>query len=683
MLETTRANFGLEGSLRNLDEHLLALVARIRQRTGREPGGDPFRGLYVEEDDVVEMLMHQEAAPTLARRLPDSPRLSQLGAIYDLSAEQLDVVSIALAPELDSKYERIYSYLQDDVTRKRPSIELVTTLLGDGPDRDVQWRARYGLLIQRGILSLSSDTIPLARRELSLHARIVAFLCGQDDIDPNLAPFCRITRPAAEADCSDIGLSRLARTAAADRSPLVLNFHGENELGKKRAALTLAGELNKLLLEFDVDHTARSGQDFETHLRDFAREMRLQNAVALVRGVDRLPEEERDLVVRLESLSRGFAIISTSKPWLGSGMKGAIALDFGIPEWPARRQSWRGALKKRDVRINAASLDHLAECFRFTEEQVEDSVEAAVHLANYDGQKVRGEHLFEAARSRSGHEMGTLARKVQGTHGWDDIVLPEDAVAKLREICCRVEFRHQVLGRWGFERKLSSGIGVNALFHGHSGTGKTMAAAIIAKELRLDLYKIDLAGIVSKYIGETEKNLDRIFEAAATANAILFFDEADALFGKRSEVRDSHDRYANLEISYLLQRMEQYDGVAILATNLKQNLDDAFVRRLAFSINFPFPDEASRKRIWSGIWPKDLPLALDFDCNWLASQFMLSGGHIRNAALGAAFLAAEHKGPVAMTHVLQAVCAEFEKMGKVLTARDLELPMAVAIGATA
>ena len=224
----------------------------------------------------------------------------------------------------------------------------------------------------------------------------------------------------------------------------------------------------------------------------------------------------------------------------------------------------------------------------------------------------------------------------------------------------------------GFYHKLSLGKGVTALFAGPSGTGKTMAAEIIANELGLDLYKIDLSGVVSKYIGETEKNLDRIFAAAENANAILFFDEADALFGKRSEVRDSHDRYANIEISYLLQKMEEYEGIAILATNLRQNLDESFVRRLAFTVHFPFPDEDSRRRIWAGIWPARTPLAPETDMDRLARRFKLSGGNIKNVALAAAFLAAGDGNLVTMEHLIHATRREYQKMGKVLSKTELE-----------
>lgn len=229
--------------------------------------------------------------------------------------------------------------------------------------------------------------------------------------------------------------------------------------------------------------------------------------------------------------------------------------------------------------------------------------------------------MFAATRAQSSQGLAALARKIEPKNTWADIVLPDDALVQLRELCQRVAHWHRVFDDWGFARKLSLGTGVNALFAGPSGTGKTMAAEIIAAELGLDLYRIDLAQVVSKYIGETEKNLSRIFAAAENANAILFFDEADALFGKRSEVRDAHDRYANIEIAYLLQKMEEYDGLAILATSLSQNLDDAFARRLAFTIHFPFPDEIMRRRIWASVWPAEAPLGEDLQLDLLAGRF--------------------------------------------------------------
>jgi hypothetical protein len=694
---------GLSAMLRNLNAHLLRVVSAVRGRTGREPGADPFRGLYVSETEAVQFLAEEKPAAVTAevQPLPISSTFARLGEMFSLSARELEIVLIALAPELDSRYERIFAYLQDDVSRKLPSTELIISLLNRSFETGCSSHERFGPsspLVSRGIIRLSGDDVaPMARREVSLDRRIAAFLCGDENLDPRVARFCTLTRAdgdsgkgssaepsLADPSLADPGLIRLARAATAGRSALVIHFRGENEEAKRNAAFALATELGAALLTSDIDRAARGSGNLEEWLRELSREAVLQRAIVLHRGLDRLPDDAvRETVQRSLSEGAGITIVSSDKPWQGDGARGVITLDFDVPEWPGRRRAWRCALQERGVRIRGSALDRLAECFRFTETQIQDAVETAAGIASYRGKVVREEHLFEAARSRSGHQLGSLTRKVQAVHGWDEIVVPEETAAQLREICRRVVFRHQVLGKWGFERKLSGGKGVNALFHGHSGTGKTMAAEVVARELQLDLYKIDLAGIVSKYIGETEKNLDRIFAAATTANAILFFDEADALFGKRSEVRDSHDRYANLEISYLLQKMEQYEGVAILATNLKQNLDDAFLRRLAFSVNFPFPDEASRQRIWAGIWPKETPLGADVDAKWLAARFLLSGGHIRNVALAAAFLASDDKGPVKMSHVLMAVRSEFQKMGKTFTAAELEPPAPVAVGATA
>ncbi|MCZ6654243.1 MAG: ATP-binding protein [Planctomycetota bacterium] len=244
-----------------------------------------------------------------------------------------------------------------------------------------------------------------------------------------------------------------------------------------------------------------------------------------------------------------------------------------------------------------------------------------------------------------------------------------------------MRFRHLVYGNWGFDRKLSLGKGINVLFSGSPGTGKTMAAEVLATELSLDLFKIDLSQIVRKYIGETEKNLNRVFDEARASNAILFFDEADALFGKRSEVRDSHDRYANIEIAYLLQKMEEYEGLSVLATNLKKNLDEAFTRRLSFITDFPFPDEQSRLRIWQSTWPPELPLGEGLDLVYMAKQYRLSGGSIKNIAVAAAFLAAERGEKVQTAHLIRATRREFQKMGKPLTQHETGnyAPVAIAV----
>jgi SpoVK/Ycf46/Vps4 family AAA+-type ATPase len=272
--------------------------------------------------------------------------------------------------------------------------------------------------------------------------------------------------------------------------------------------------------------------------------------------------------------------------------------------------------------------------------------------------------LYAAGREQSNQKLTELSVKVSPKYGWSDIVLAEEKIIQLKEICSQVKNRYCVFDRWGFREKLSYGKGLSVLFSGSPGTGKTMAAQVMAGELQLDLYKIDLSSIVSKYIGETEKNLAGIFHEAETSNAILFFDEADALFGKRTEVSDAHDRYANIETGFLLQKMEEYEGVVILATNLRKNMDEAFTRRIRFIVEFPFPDEKNRLHIWKVHFPGQAPLAEDIDYEFLARQFPISGGSIRNIVLNAAFLAAQNGRMIGMEHILDSAKREYEKIGK-------------------
>jgi SpoVK/Ycf46/Vps4 family AAA+-type ATPase len=320
-------------------------------------------------------------------------------------------------------------------------------------------------------------------------------------------------------------------------------------------------------------------------------------------------------------------------------------------------------------------LEALADCFAFTPGQISSAIAAADEaqsLSEFGAKTVDTPSLFEAARAQSDQSLGNLAVKIKMIHNWDDLILPRLTFQRVKEIAAAIRHRHLVYSEWGFGKRIGAGLGLKVLFSGPSGTGKTMTAGVIARDFGLDLYKIDLSSIVSKYIGETEKNLDRIFRAAKSSNAILFFDEADALFGKRSEVKDAHDRYANIEVAYLLQKIEEYEGVVILASNLSKNIDEAFSRRMHCVVEFPLPDETHREQLWRGMFPPEVPLGNDVDFQFLAKQFPIAGGDIRNVALDAAFLAAQDGRVVTMRELAKALARQMIKQGKVPSTTDFK-----------
>ena len=698
--------------LRRLDQLLQNAVVAAQDVYGPEATLDPFRGLHITRDEVERLLHSEPGAPFLRNdgegedsSFPDTgeSRFAWLKEAFGLSRFELDLVIIALAPEIDLRYERLYAYLQDDVTRRKPAIDLALNLLCSSANEKLSRRAHFtsdAPLICHNLIHLVPDPNqlkpPLLAQFLKLDDQIIRLLLCHEGLDSRLRASCEMLKPSISMNdlliSADLkrALPFLADQAHRERRPLRLYFHGPGGSGKKRTAEAMAGESGRWLLVADLSRAPSAESDFEEMLRVLFREAWFSDALLYLEGLDSLRSEEKavpwKLVLKALGNYSGVTILAGNLPWVptSAAPPGVLPVSFVSADFIQRRANWQASLTQHEIQLSIDDLDSLAERFRITSHQIADAVATAHNRAFWQAAAVPGKgkkakravkpnvgDLFAAARSQSGSELASLAQKVEPKYGWDDIVLPDDALTQLREICQRVTHRHRVMNEWGFDRKLSLGKGVNALFAGPSGTGKTMAAEVIANELGLDLYKIDLSGVVSKYIGETEKNLNRIFAVAESANAILFFDEADALFGKRSEVRDSHDRYANIEISYLLQKMEQYEGITILATNLRQNMDDAFVRRLAFTVNFPFPDQSQRCRIWAGILPTEIALAKDVDLGFMAGQFKLSGGNIKNVALSAAFLAAADGGQVNMAHLFHATQREYQKLGKTLSEAEL------------
>jgi hypothetical protein len=695
-------------ALGRLDRRLERAAAAVQADAVGEAGSDPYRGLYISGGEVAGLLARDPSAPrfgadTLGHEghLFESvgqypPLLAGLAESHGLSCFDLDVALIALAPELDLRYERVYAFIQDDMTRRRPTVELALNLLCPTVAAKLSRRAHFSSdapLLRGELLHLVPDPNqthpPLPAHYLKLDEQVVRLLLEQPGLDARLAPFCELIEPAARLEELPVegetkrALSRLAALWCEAGRPLKLHFHGPRGANKRRAAEAMAAEAGARLLSIDLTRL-HDPAGFGQTLRLALREAEMRGAILYAEGLDALRADDRAAHAKqlAEALGAcgGCVILAGEQEGLAGVLRGSlrvIDVPFGTQDFAQRRACWQEALRREGVLLDSADLDALAGRFRMTQGDIASAVAAASDRALWrdaarphadapDPHAARPtpDDIFACARAQARHNLGTLARKVEANYGWADLVLPPDQLSQLEEICLQVKHRQVVYGDWGFDRKLSLGKGLNALFAGPPGTGKTMAAEVIARELHLDLYKIDLSQVVSKYIGETEKNLDRIFREARASYAILFFDEADALFGKRSEVKDAHDRYANIEVGYLLQKMEEYDGIAVLATNLRHHMDDAFVRRMHVIIEFPFPDEEYRRRIWEVSFPREAPLAEDVDFGHLARAAKMAGGNIKSITLAAAFYAAAEGGEIRMSHMMRAARREHQKLGR-------------------
>jgi hypothetical protein len=708
--------------------HLQAELARIDavirrqvrqwQLAGQDLG-DAFRGLYTTHEQAEALLAQplggnwgaladlppeeehtfdqaeaaaRAAACAVAERAGregHSLRLDHLCERFQLGHFERDALLICLAPALDLRYERLYGYLQDDVTRKRPSANLVLDLLvepGLGRLRYLRYLAEDAPLFAHRLLQRlagpGGDPLSPLSQMIGPDETVVAWLLGRYVPVSSLSAQVAFTTPQETSyDRLAAGSGAVAALeewslSAGEQVPPILAFSGPDRSAQQAAARLCAASLGKPLLEVEIVARSEEGAYPAELLAIALRDAQLTQAVLLLAGWHGYLQDGSTAAALVPALLAhpGPAILTGSEQWQPSngGRERAIRwIEFPVPSFDERLALWQHLASGDAVGAEDLGLAALAGQFALTSGTIRDAFATARDQAAQDGRPLAEQDLYSSARTYSNPRLSGLARKILPRYSWEDIVLPGDQMALLREIVDTVRGRPLVLGEWGIGAKLASSAGVTVLFAGPPGTGKTMAAEVIAGELGLDLYKIDLSTVVSKYIGETEKNLERIFEEAQTSNAILFFDEADAIFGKRSEVKDAHDRYANLEISYLLQRMEIYDGVAVLATNLRANLDEAFTRRLQFSVHFPFPEEVYRLRIWQTLFPPGVPRDADVDFDLLARRFRLSGGSIRNIIVSAAYLAAANGRAVSMDHLLHGTRRELQKMGRLVNEADM------------
>ena len=639
--------------------HLAAAISAIRShveakllgrnRSEGESSGTPA------ENDVIDPGEWTFSQP---------PALEQLCTTFELSTFERSMLLLAAGAEMDSRLAELYTAF--DVTHHGlPTLRLALTTLPEA-----HWSVLspgHALRHWQLIDLLPSET--LIGSPFRLNERILHFLAGVGGLDERLHS---VLRPVATPDLLPLSYTQLATQVASvwtagalasDTSspttqlPLIELCGADPEANRTVAACATA-MLNLRLYALSPRGLAQSQMsESDLLLRLVEREAILSGFAVLVESADLLGLDSLALSLPLELL-RVPLILSARHP-LPSLSRARAVFHTARPTRAEQAELWSKSLRE----ALPETIDSLVAQFDLAPVAIRSAVHrtaGTLHRRAISASNKLSAALWDACRTEVRPRLEGLAQRIEPVATWQDLVLPEREREQLRHILLHVRHRTRVYESWGFVERTSRGLGISALFAGPSGTGKTTAAEVLANELRLDLFRIDLSQVISKYIGETEKNLSRVFDAAEQGAAVLLFDEADALFGKRTEVKDSHDRYANIEVSYLLQRMESYRGVAILTTNRKSSLDQAFLRRLRFVVEFPFPEAPQRAEIWRRIFPSRTPVQ-DLNFERLA-RLRVSGGNIHNIAMGAAFLAADAGQPVGMEHLLAAARTEFVKI---------------------
>jgi Mrp family chromosome partitioning ATPase len=500
-----------------------------------------------------------------------------------------------------------------------------------------------------------------SKQTWSIAPRIVSLLTGNESLDAMLGKAYRSRVAIAIGDvAASSDALELARAGAGSNAIVVAS--GMPGLGRRTLLAAAANATERNVLEIDARRLAKDANAMAAQLRVIARECRLLTRVPLIANLE--GDDERLELIGSELVANidGAVLVTTGvqRPRIDWG-RPVIVIEMQQPTTAQRTMLWKRALGE----IGDVDADHLATNYPLAPALIARAAEAAKTRAS--GRKLEAADVHAGIRAVLDDGLGQYAKRVTVTQTWEDLVLPREQVETITELMARIRERRRVYEDWGFAAKVGKGLGVSALFSGPPGTGKTMVAALIAKDLGLELYQVDLGKVVSKYIGDTEKNLAALFDAAEAGHAVLLFDEADALFGKRTEVKSSNDRYANLETNYLLQRLESFTGICLLTSNHETNIDPAFLRRLSVHLRFELPDVEERAQLWRAMLPKAAPVAAGVDVQSLARRYAMSGGYIRNAALRAAFLAANDDGAITAAHLERAARSEYEGMGKIAT----------------
>ena len=657
--------------------YLMAALAVLRERLERHAQMSEQSACEAEPKKSATLHAVEKARAAL----PAPSALDTLCETFGLSSFERDVLLMCAGVELDSSFAALCKAAQGAHSSGSSASASFSLALAAFPE--AHWSALSpSAPLRRWRLIEVSDVNTLTASPLRIDERVLHYLVGVQHLDERLAGVIELMRkvpalvPSQQKLAEQIAALWRARTESS--TPTVVQLCGDDRKSLRAVAAAACRQLNLNLVVASAEAIPQSPAELDALTRLWEREAALGSCALLLDcGALEATDAARARAVSylLDHLDSPLMVASRERGSAPARTRTLVTFDVRRPSTGEQRDLWRKTLGKVGEGLNGA-VEPLLSQFNLSAQAIEAaSVEAMGKLAISSCDEVEAHEelpaiLWDACRVQARPQLDDLAQRLEPAAIWTDLVLPKAQHQTLREVVAHVRHRSLVYEKWRFADKGTRGLGISALFAGASGTGKTMAAEVLARELRLDLYRIDLSAVVSKYIGETEKNLRRVFDAAEEGGAILLFDEADALFGKRTEVKDSHDRYANIEISYLLQRMEAYRGLVIMTTNMRSALDTAFLRRIRFIVSFPFPDAMERAAIWRQIFPVETPTeGLDFE---MLARLNVPGGNIRNIALHAAFLAADEGAPVSMRHLLAAARNEYAKIEKPLTDSEIK-----------
>ncbi len=616
--------------------------------------------------------------------------MEYLNSVFKLSKFERFAVLLSFATELDRKYEKIFAYFNDYVSQKYPTVQTACLIFDQKPEVYMRNLTRFYGDSKLMKYFFTGQDVNRSSMQLKLQDPIVNFLMDSELEAIVLPEFLKLYLPdevpsplMAHQGVQQKIAAYLKALPSNRKRRVVMNLHGQEGIGRLAQIKHYCHERGQsaVIMSMErLDLIHLRGQDrYADTLKELAQVLLMHQAVLVLTNC--YIEKHQDLLKlffddflmdHAPFLKVVFLLSDKPLPALTRPDQTLTVLRIELENLKGKsRQSLFEHHLLKTRKHSAADLTSLSSKFLFTPDQIENAVQDAVELARLEGLEVIDSHTFHhACRNQLSHSLNKRAQRIDAGGSWDQLILPQGAIDVLSEICDHVKYKSLVLDEWGFGAHLAYGTGLAVLFAGPPGTGKTFSARILAKELDLELYKVDLSQMISKYIGETEKNINALFDEAAGSSAILLFDEGDALFGKRTEMKDSHDRYANVETAFLLQKIEAYEGISILTTNFMQNIDPAFLRRFRFIVHYPIPDVSSRLEIWRGIYPDQVPLSKNIDFEFLAKHFELTGGHIKNIALSSAFKAASRNEKVAMKSIMQSIQHELGKTGRAVLRSD-------------